>query len=97
MKLNQLLCCIDHSRQIDGAALPKPREHDDADGVPLASVGLGEEEYVVAPNANLKMAGTCIYTEKLYLFMKVLKPSCASLDSDSDSPVVIRKMALGVT
>ena len=49
--------CIDHSRQIDSGAVPKACEHNDADRVTLARVGLGEEEYVVAPNANLRVVG----------------------------------------
>ena len=52
-----MLCCLDPSRQIDVAAVAKAGEHDDADRVTLARVGLGEEEYVISPNANLKTAG----------------------------------------
>ena len=52
-----MLSCIDPFRQINVAAVPEAREHDDADRVTIARVRLGEEEYVVSPNSNLKMEG----------------------------------------
>ena len=56
------LSLLGPSRQVDVdvAAVPESREDVEADGVPVVAnvVVLSEEEDVVAPNANLEMAGS---------------------------------------
>ena len=74
-----MLCCLDPSRQIDVAAVPKAGEHDDADRVTLARVGLGEEEYVISPNANLKTAVNSKFGSNYSVTNLVMTDHCCSI------------------